>query len=199
MDSQLTSLQRRVLTLLAGLDWTLTGGGALVGFHLGHRTTRDLDLFWHGRAELDELPREVERRLRTAGLSVENIQSAPAFRRLRVSDGVELLPLDLVAEPTPWVDAPVEALPGIFVDSPQEILTNKLTALLSRWAVRDLVDVRALVAAGADLDRALADAPRKDAGFSPPTLAWVLSTLPTVELDADLLAFRAGLIERLAP
>jgi hypothetical protein len=42
--------------LFAGIDphWTLTGGGALAGVHLGHRETRDLDLFWRSRPELVE-------------------------------------------------------------------------------------------------------------------------------------------------
>lgn len=36
MESSLTPLQRRALVLVAGMDpaWTLTGGGALAGFHL---------------------------------------------------------------------------------------------------------------------------------------------------------------------
>jgi len=63
---------------------------------------------------------------------------------------------------------------SITVDDPQEILTNKLCALLGRAEIRDLVDVQALLASGADLKRALLEAPRKDAGFSPLTLAWVL-------------------------
>ncbi len=196
---RLTGLQRRVLEVLAGLGWTLTGGGALAGYHLGHRATRDLDLFWHGRPALEHLPAEVERRLRAAGLDVDALQTAPAFRRLRVSDGQEVLPIDLVADPVPVIEAPVEAAPGVFVDTPQEILTNKLTALLSRWAVRDLVDVRALVEAGSDLDRAIRDAPRKDGGFSPALLAWVLSGVPDVGLDAELSAFKFRLIERMAP
>jgi hypothetical protein len=39
---------------LAGITppWTLTGGGALAGVHLGHRETRDLDLFRRNRGEL---------------------------------------------------------------------------------------------------------------------------------------------------
>lgn len=78
-------------------------------------------------------------------------------------------------------------------------LANKLTALLSRWAVRDLVDVRALVAAGEDLDRGLLDAARKDGGFSPPTLAWVLGTVPDAGLGPDLARFKAELIDRLVP
>jgi hypothetical protein len=56
-DSQFSSLQRRILTILASQQprWTLTGGAALVGFHLGHRETRDLDLFRHGLARLPAL------------------------------------------------------------------------------------------------------------------------------------------------
>ena len=43
----LSELQARVLVALAGIDppWTLTGGAALVGFHLGHHTTQNLNLF----------------------------------------------------------------------------------------------------------------------------------------------------------
>ncbi|HBL28969.1 MAG TPA: hypothetical protein DD490_19210 [Acidobacteria bacterium] len=62
----------------------------------------------------------------------------------------------------------------IAVDTPHEILVNKLCALLGRSELRDLEDVRVLLESGGDLARALADAPLKDGGFSPLTLAWVL-------------------------
>jgi hypothetical protein len=199
VHSRLSPLQSRVLEVLAGLGWTLTGGGALAGYHLGHRTTRDLDLFWHGRTSLDHLPAEVVRRLTEAGLESAILETAPAFRRVRVSDGVEVVPLDLVSDPVPVVEPPIEMAAGILVDTRREILANKLTALLSRWAVRDLVDVRALVASGEDLDQGLRDAAAKDGGFSPPTLAWVLSTVPDEGLDDDLRRFKTALIDRLVP
>jgi hypothetical protein len=46
--SRLTGLQERILRVLGQrvAGWRLAGGGALVGFYLGHRSTRDLDLFW---------------------------------------------------------------------------------------------------------------------------------------------------------
>ena len=197
MESRLTPLQRRLLVVLRGLGWTLTGGAALVGYHLGHRTTRDLDLFWHGRRTLDHLPLEVESRLTRAGLTWRRLVTAEAFCKIQVSDGEESLPIDLVAEPVPWVEPPVEVEEGLFVDGIQEILTNKLTALLSRWEQRDLVDVHALLGAGADLERALRDAPRKDGGFSPPTLAWVLDTMPVGEFPPELVAYRDELVLRL--
>ena len=68
---RLTQFQVRVLELLAGLKptWTLTGGGALVGVYLGHRTTRDLDLFVHGARTLSDFPVKVKERLIAAKLA----------------------------------------------------------------------------------------------------------------------------------
>lgn len=176
---KLTPLQWRILEVLAGVQpgWTLTGGGALAGVHLKHRVTKDLDLFWHGQDRLGDLPRWVRDRLLTSGLEVTVLQSGDTFSQLRVTDGAGVCIVDLVADPIPPIEAPQQlTLQGgtITVDTPQEILVNKLCALLGRAELRDLVDVQALLASGADLKSALADAPRKDAGFSPLTLAWVL-------------------------
>ena len=182
MPSRLTALQGRVLELLSGMEpaWTLTGGAALAGIHLGHRTTRDLDLFWHGLEELGTLDADVMARLRRAGLDVAVLRHARSFERLRVSDGHESVILDLIAEPVPNLEAPISAQLGharFQVDTPHEILVNKLCTLLDRSEVRDLLDIRELLARGGDLDRALADAPRKNSGFSPLTMAWLLRDL----------------------
>ncbi len=85
---------------------------------------------------------------------------------------------------------------------------DKLCALLGRSEPRDLLDVRALLAAGGDLERALRDSPRKDAGFSPATLAWILGRMPiraasaslvgTEEAAADLTRFRDELVSKIA-
>lgn len=206
-NSRLSPLQVRILALLDGISpaWTLTGGAALAGFILGHRTTRDLDLFWRGASELGALPAEVERRLRAAQLDVAAIQSAPAFRRLSVKDDHERILVDLVADPTATIEPPARTEEGFQIDSRHEILVNKLCTLLSRTEVRDLEDVRALLAAGGDLDRALHDAPQKDGGFSPLVLAWSLSQLPLMAAreagfdQARLEAFRDELIRHLTP
>lgn len=207
---RLTELQVRALRVLSTVDppWTLTGGAALVGFYTRHRSTRDLDLFWQGRSALDALPEEVSRRLRADGLTVDAVQSSPAFHRLRVTDGQEVLVVDLVADPTePVESAASHAIEGASVrtDGRHQILVNKLCALLGRSELRDLVDVRALVQSGGDLARALSDAPRVDAGFSPLTLAWILETfplsmlgprqgMPAADLDA-LEIFRRTLVD----
>jgi hypothetical protein len=120
--------------------------------------------------------------------------------------------VDLVAEPVAVVEPPVTLQIGdasILVDTPHEILVNKLCALLSRAELRDLVDLRALLERGGDLDRALRDAPRKDGGFSVLMLAWILKDLPIERLAkaavdeqwvdvGELARFRDELVARLA-
>jgi hypothetical protein len=96
---------------------------------------------------------------------------------------------------------------SIVVDSRHELLVNKLTTLLERSEIRDLADVQALLDAGGEIDAALRDAPSKDAGFSPLTLAWVLKEYDprpaakalgmSGEQASDLVAFRDWLIDRL--
>lgn len=214
MDSRdaLTPLQQRLLELLAPIEpaWTLVGGGALVGYHLGHRSTRDLDLFWRGLDELGPLAAEIERRLRGASLDVAALQRAPTFVRLRVSDEDEVIVLDLAIDTGPEL-APDELVPAggaqIRVASRRAILVNKLCALLGRQELRDLIDVKALLERGESLEQALRDAPTVDGGFSPLTLAWVLRGLDPSRLAAaaglapelvdDLTEFRDELVERL--
>ncbi|HET7291004.1 MAG TPA: nucleotidyl transferase AbiEii/AbiGii toxin family protein [Vicinamibacteria bacterium] len=190
--------------------WTLTGGGALAGVHLGHRETRDLDLFWRNRAELGPLVPAAVGALRADGIETHVLRTSPAFGELRASVGDEACIVDLVAEPFGSIEPPDEAVidgAAIAVDSRREILASKLAALLERSEVRDLVDVRALLDAGGDLEAGLRDAPRKDAGFSPLTLAWVLKGFDVVaaaralgwsqDEARGLAAFRVWLIERL--
>jgi hypothetical protein len=91
---------------------------------------------------------------------------------------------------------------GILVDSPQEIFANKLCALLSRVEPRDLFDVMKLEASGLDLKDGCLNAARKDGGFSPAQLAWVLKSFPLTDdtpwEGAGLAAYRDDLIRRLA-
>jgi hypothetical protein len=180
MERALTPLQARILDELAGMDppWTLFGAGALIGFYLHHRTTRDLDLAFRPHRVLGEIPREVEARLATKGLTVERIQTGASFVRLVIRHDTETVELDLVADPTMPVEPPTEVRPGVRVDTMRELLAQKLCALLSRTELRDLEDIGALLDAGGDLERGLADAATKDGGFSPPTLAWLLQAFP---------------------
>jgi hypothetical protein len=210
--SRLTPLQRRILKLLAPITppWTLAGGGALAGVHLGHRETRDLDLFWRSRADLGRSVDDAAAALRAGGLEVHVLRTAPALGELRVSDGSDACIVDLVAEPFPAVEAPEQAVVDgaqFGVDTRRELLAAKLATLIERSELRDLIDLKALLDAGEDLAAGLRDAPLKDGGFSALTLAWVLKDYDprsagkalgrSAEEGEALYAFSRWLIERL--
>jgi len=109
------------------------------------------------------------------------------FAQLDVRLDTQSTIIDLVADPTPIAEVAQPMIIGdatILVETPHQLLINKLCALLSRSEVRDLIDIRALVESGADLPRALNDRPGQDAGFSPMTFAWGAQSLPLRRIAA---------------
>ncbi len=110
------------------------------------------------------------------------------FSPLDVRDGPGAVVVDLVADPTPQAEPPRLTPLGdtaILVDTPHQLLVNKLCALLSRSELRDLVDVRELLAHGEDLRRGLEQCPLQDAGFSPLTFGWSMRGLRVDRLGAS--------------
>ncbi len=176
--STLNNLQNDFLREFFGREnrFYLTGGAALVGFYLGHRETNDLDLFTLEN-EIENGFAIVRDAARTLGASVEAIQTAPDFRRLLVKRGDEAVVVDLVREYVVQLEREKREIGGIRIDSPEEILANKLCALLSRSEIRDLVDVRELEKAGFNLENALSVAQQKDTGLTAAQLAWVLNQI----------------------
>jgi hypothetical protein len=192
--SRLSPLQRDVLEAFFEREraFRLTGGGALVGYHLRHRTTEDLDLFTRdpdafarGKSVLADVATAL-------GGTLHVRQDAPGFTRLvleRAGDGVVV---DLVKDVGAPTADPIE-IGRIVVDPPAEILANKLTTIVGRAEERDLVDVMFLERAGYSIDSALPVALAKDGGCTPATLAWLLSemTIPDgISLPANDLVDR---------
>lgn len=177
MRDRLDPFQRRVLVgfFQRAPEFYLTGRAALAGYHLGHRTTQDLDLFVvedrieEGTAALRAVAQEL-------GAEVEGLRTSPRFRRFLLRRGSDSVVVDLVHDPTPQGGPKLE-IGGVRVDPAPEILANKLCSLLSRAEIRDLVDVLALERAGYDLVAGLELARRKDAGLTPAQLGWVLSEI----------------------
>lgn len=161
----------------------LTGGAALAGFHLGHRETHDLDLFTLEDAMADGMSAVAEVAREFNG-TLEAIQTSPDFRRVLLRRGTEAIVVDLVREYVTQAVPEKPVVNGIRVDPPQEILANKLCALLSRSEIRDLVDARALELAGYRMEDALQQAAAKDRGLTPAQLGWVLSQ---IEIGDDLI------------
>ena len=205
-SSRLTKLQTEVLGAFFSREqrFYLTGGGALAGYHLGHRETHDLDLFTLSPVMEDGM-RSLRDAARHLGASLEDVRTSPEFRRVLLSRGGESVVVELVVEHAEQVRPEKPAHGIVRVDPPEEILANKLCTLLGRSEIRDLVDARALEGLGLPLDEALAAAQRKDGGLTPAQLAWVLSqvsisedaVLPGGVAPGELRDYLRGLVERL--
>jgi hypothetical protein len=182
----------------------LSGGAALVGFYFGHRETQDLDLFTLEN-EIENGARIIRDVAKDLGATVEPIQTSPDFRRFLIKRKNETVLVDLIREYVFQIETEKQIINGIRIDSPEEILANKLCALLSRSEIRDLVDVRVLEKAGYNLENALESAAQKDSGLTPAQLVWVLSqiklgedlVLPSNISVADLCDYLQDLISRL--
>jgi hypothetical protein len=203
---RLTSLQVLVLEAFFRVEqeFFLSGGGALVGFHLEHRDTTDLDLFTTSAEAFERarlvLPNVVDQ----LGGALVVRQDSPGFRRVVIQRGGDELVVDLVRDIGPQVHEKLQ-IEGIVVDPVEEIFSNKLTTLVSRQEIRDLVDVLELERRGLRAEDSLAEANAKDGGCTPATLAYLLnewhipdnSKLPPGYSVDELRAFKDALAERL--
>lgn len=206
-NSTLNNLQNEFLAAFFKREshFFLSGGAALVGFYFGHRETQDLDLFTL-ESEIENGFRIVQEVASELNATVEAIQTAPDFRRLLVKRETEAIVVDLIREYVFQILLEKKIINGIRIDAPEEILANKLCALLSRSEIRDLIDVRELEKAGYDLENALEAAAKKDSGLTPAQLVWVLNqielgnnlALPNGISVSELREYLENLISRLA-
>jgi len=188
-SNRLSRLQREFLHRFSARTsaFFLTGGAVLVEWILGHRRTDDLDLFTaddDAMAGADRLVRSVAAEL---GATVEPVQTAPDLRRYLLRSGVDTAIVDMIRDRAPQLH-PKVTRDGVVTDPVEEIVANKICALLGRAEVRDLVDLYFLERAGHRVEDFLGDAQRKDAGVTPAALAWVLSEMVVPDAppgDAD--------------
>ena len=204
---RLTPLQRELLSAFFAHErrFFLTGGAALAGYYLHHRVTDDLDFFTHDKEAFTAGGRALTAAADEVGARVVVTQDTPAFRRHVVSRGIESVVVDLVWERVPSVFPDKVERAGARIDRPEEILINKLTAVVSRSEERDIVDIMFLERAGWTVESAVDGALAKDGGCTPAALAFVLSeielpdsaTLPAGVIPAELRDYIASLVVRL--
>ena len=185
----LEPLQLRILDAFRGVEGAyLTGGAALGHFYLGHRRTLDLDMFTNELQLLDLLADNLASWCDDQELQLSQNRSFKTYRRYVVVDGAAQAIVDLVHDPVPQTIS-IERKPlhgGLRIDSIEDIVANKLSALLGRCETKDLVDVFFLAKAGHEPLGHLEAARHRDGGLEPATLAYVLHQMP-IELSELLL------------
>lgn len=183
----------------------LGGGAALAGVYLGHRRTRDLDLFVHDREAHRALVAALPLVAEDAQVGIALVRDGGTFVRAVIDLGDDgPVELDLVYEPMADLEAPPPPVEGVVVESLADLRASKLTCLLSRAEPRDLVDLLFLERAGHRPEDDLRGALAKDAGIDPGILAWLLGQFPTTPMpmmlvpltQEDLRAYRDDLASR---
>jgi len=206
-SDMLSGLQRTLLEAFFRHEtrFFLTGGAALAGFYLHHRSTLDLDLFTLDSEAFAAGRRSLEAAADDLRATLAVRQHAPGFERYVITRADESVVVDLVLEKVSQTAGAKRMMGSVAVDPIEEILANKLTTVLSRAEERDLVDLLYLERLGLRVEDGLAGALMKDGGCTPAALAWVLAevsipdelVLPGGVSGADLRRFVADLVVRL--
>ena len=172
---RLYPLQDEILGAISGLDtgFYLTGGTAASRAYLGHRFSDDLDLFVNDSPSFVLWADRVTAQL--AGRRAWQTQvllREPRFVRLEISGADLALKVEMVNDVPSHIGSITRHPTLGCVDSAENILANKLTALADRDEPKDLADVWGFCCRmGLALGPALTSASSKAAGLFPPDLA----------------------------
>ena len=177
-EEVLYPLQDEALAVAASVDtgFYLTGGTALGRVHLRHQYSEDLDLFVN---DDDRFQVWAERLLDTwraeARWTLSIQRRDPRFLRALLARGDAQLKIEFVNDVRGRVGVPARHAGFGLVDTPENILANKVTALLDRQEPKDFADVWGLCRRGGLVLRdALAGASSKAVGVFAADVARVL-------------------------
>lgn len=193
MDSRqyrerLYPLQDRVLQRIGGLDtgFYLTGGTAASRGYLDHRYSDDLDLFVNDDARFGLWSARVIQGLAgDRSLRVEVQVKDERFTRLVVLEEDLPLKVELVNDVPSRVGVPTRHPVLGLLDTAENILANKVSALVDRNEPKDLADLWGFSCRmGLPLRAAIRDATGKAAGVFEPDLARVLCSVTRDDWEA---------------
>jgi len=165
----------------------LTGGSALGLFYLEHRHSYDVDLFSPDRPEWLEVDGVMHLCAEDLGAILELRRDAPTFRRYQLVRGEDSEIVDMVLDISPQVDPDKPWIDDVRVDTLHEIMVNKITTLISRCEVKDIVDLFFLEKDGYRIEDYFEEAQQKDGGLDPAMVSLLLDALRITELPDYLI------------
>lgn len=179
-DKILYPLQNKVFEIFKGSPFYLTGGTALSRGYFNHRYSDDLDYFVNHNPDFHRIAALHIDAVLKVFTNVEVDYKGEYLYRIFVSD--EKLKIELVNDVPSHVgrlfNHPVLGI----IDSKENILANKLTAIVDRTLPKDMVDIYFLLRGGLSLKQALLDANNKAAGIAPLLIAKIFA-----EFDYEIL------------
>jgi hypothetical protein len=165
----------------------LTGGSALGLFYLDHRYSYDLDLFTREMPEWPEIDGLFHLCAREILADSEILRDSPTFRRYRLHRQGESEIVDFVLAIDQQIDETKVLFGNVRVDTLREIFVNKITTLISRCEIKDLVDLYFLEKEGLLIEDHFDEARQKDGGLDPAMISSILRTIQIKELPDYLI------------
>lgn len=191
-EEGLYPFQNRILKVADGLSlpFYLTGGTALSRFYYGHRYSDDLDFFVNMDGDYADYVAHLVDALLNEGLetvpgTVENHVETGFFRALFSDPATgNAVKIDMVNDIAPRFGI-LKTVPEFSrVDSIENILTNKISALIGRDEIKDIVDLREIcLHHGFSWSDALAEAMEKEANIDPDFIACKLALVNEEHLN----------------
>jgi hypothetical protein len=141
--NNLYQLQDKFLSwwLSLGLPFYLAGDTALGRFYLNHRFSDDLDFFTNANTQYPKFIVELNRKIK--GRFEVNLQQSlftDDLTRFFITEDNLFLKIELINDGEYYAGKPAAYKYG-FVDTPLNILANKLTALVGRDEPKDIFDI----------------------------------------------------------
>lgn len=180
--NSLYPLQDKALKIIDGLDtdFYLTGGTALSRCYFNHRHSDDLDFFVNQNRKFEEFSEET-RRVLGEEFDLEIITRSDDFYSLQVSGALKI---DLVNDVASHIGGFKKCEIFSKVDNPINILSNKISSVVSREEPKDVVDIWVIWRnEQVDWREIFTDVASKAVGIFPPLVAKRLDTFPLDLLD----------------
>lgn len=177
-------LQDKAFPAFKDSPFYLTGGTALSRGYYNHRYSDDLDYFVNFHPDFIKIAEQRIELLKDIFGDVKIPLKDKNFVRLFVSN--DKLKIELINDVPSHIGSIIDHPVLGRIDSKENILANKLTAIVDRALPKDIVDIYFLLKDGIDLKKALIDARSKAAGIAPLFIAKIFAEFKYKLLDSEI-------------
>ena len=162
----------------------MAGGTCLSRFYIEKRYSDDLDLFANNESRFNLAVKNVKTVL-LKKFSINTEVDGRDFIRLKIND---LLQVDIVNDRVFYYGEPIVQKNGLIIDNIENILGNKITAIISRDNPKDIFDIYLISRYYSFKWENILEAAHKKAGFEDSDLIIRLKSFPIHLLNEIILA-----------
>lgn len=177
-------LQDKAIPAFKDSPFYLTGGTALSRGYYHHRYSDDLDYFVNNSPEFQRIAEAAIGELTDIFSDIKISLKDTHFVRIFTSE--EKLKIELINDVPSHIGTLIDHPILGRIDSKENILANKLTAIVDRTMPKDMVDLYFLLQDGLDLKKALVNAESKAAGIAPLLVAKIFGEFDYTLLDTEV-------------